>query len=148
MKKLDIFLNGLMVALIILLFTQLGTVFSQNRAVNSNSDFSINLKSRALVLGPKITLGDIGKIVVPDSLQRLRLSSIELGEAPPPGESRELSLSYIKRCIKRAGFEEFISYIKGPKTIRVTTAQVEIEKAFLKEEYAFYQKRVIGENFI
>lgn len=134
MKRYDFLLHCLLILLII--FVAVNTLFSQGLPLNSNGNFSINLKSKALVLGPKIKLGDIGKVIVPDSLQMLRLSSVELGEAPPPGESSDLSLSHIKRCLKRAGFEEFISYIKGPRIIRVTTAQVEIDKAFLREDYA------------
>ncbi|MFQ5863913.1 MAG: hypothetical protein ACE5IW_01655 [bacterium] len=136
MKRHNIFLAELSILVIIMLFAGLDAAFSQSMPLNSGRNFSINLKSKALVLGPKIKLGEIGKIIVPDSLQRLKLSSIELGQAPPPGESTDLSLNYIKRCLKRAGFEEFISYIKGPKTVRVTTAQIEIDKAFLEEGYA------------
>ncbi|MFQ5822909.1 MAG: hypothetical protein ACE5JB_02530 [bacterium] len=128
---------GDILCLVIILFVFLETGFSQNKTLNSNEKFSINLKTKALVLGPKIRLGDIGKVIVPDSLKKLQLASIILGEAPPPGESSELSLSYIKRCVKRAGFGEYISYIKGPRIIRITTAQIEIDKVLLKEELAY-----------
>lgn len=124
-------------------FISLGIIFSlfkisygQNIPLNGKREFSINIKSKALVLGPKITLGEIGVLAIPDSVKKEQLASVELGLAPPPGESREITLRYIKRCIKRAGFGEFISYIKGPRTIRVITAPVEIDKAILKDEIA------------
>jgi hypothetical protein len=135
MKRHDMLIGTLLI-ISITLFLSSYNALSQGIPLNSNRNLSINLKSKALVLGPKIKLGDIGKVIVPDSLKKLQLSSIELGEAPPPGESSDLSLNYIKRRLKSAGFEEFISYIKGPKTIRVTTAQVEIDKAFPREEFA------------
>ncbi|MFQ5705905.1 MAG: hypothetical protein ACE5HO_00525 [bacterium] len=97
---------------------------------------SINLKSQALVLGPVIRLGDIGILSVPDSVARRRLESVELGKAAPPGESREISIYYIRRSLKRAGLGKFISNIKGPKTIRVTTAPIELDKARLRDGIA------------
>ena len=108
------------------------------QGVESNSELmlSINLKPRAVVVGSIITLGDIGYVVLQDSVKKSMLTSIKIIDAPPPGESSEISLNYIKSCLKAAGFIDYVSAIRGPKVIRVTSAQIEIDKAFLKEEYA------------
>ncbi|MFQ5769469.1 MAG: hypothetical protein ACE5HX_02960 [bacterium] len=120
----------------VLIFILLDLIYGQNITSNNKTELSINIKTKALVLGPKIKLGDIGVLVVPDSIKKEQLASVILGDAAPPGESREISLNYIKRCLKRAGLGEFNSYIHGPKTIRVTTAPVEMDKAIIKEGVA------------
>jgi hypothetical protein len=130
-RSAKILLSGLFILNIV------GTAKSQINESNVQQNLSINLKSRAIVVGPVITLGDIGYIVLQDSVKRLLLTSIKIGDAPPPGESSEISLNYIKKCLKMAGFKDDISALRGPKVIRVTTAQIEIDKAFLKEEYAY-----------
>jgi len=109
---------------------------SESKQSKNSSKLSIKLKARTIVLGPDITLGDVSRILTPNSTVRAKLSTIKIGHAPPPGESSEIKLSYIKRCLKVAGFEEYAKVIKGPRTIRVVTAQIEIDKAILKEEFA------------
>ena len=103
---------------------------------SGSKQLSIKLKAKAVILGPEITLGDVGYIIAADSVKREQLMSIKIGDAPPPGESSDISLSHIKRCLKTAGFSKYVHAIKGPRTIRVITAPVEIDKAFLREEYA------------
>ncbi|NIR47533.1 hypothetical protein GWO43_03490 [candidate division KSB1 bacterium] len=113
--------------------------FEDSKAWGTNhgeARLSINLKAKAVVIGPAITLGDIGQVIVSDSIKRLRLAAVKVGKAPPPGESSEISRNHIKRCLKKSGFGEFIDVLEGPRIIRVTTAQVEIDKAFIKEQYA------------
>lgn len=114
--------------------------YGQNPVNSDGLDVSINLKSKALVLGPKIRLGDIGVFSVPDSTSKEKLSAIELGNAPPPGETREISIYYIKRCLKSEGLGQFAPRLKGPKTIRVTTAPVEVNKAILQDNTACRQE--------
>lgn len=97
---------------------------------------SINLKLHSVVLGPEVTLGDVSHILMRDGITKAKLVSIKIGNAPPPGESSDIQLSYIKRCVKVAGFEKYSTIIKGPRTIRVRTAQFEIDKALLREEFA------------
>ncbi|MCH8873367.1 hypothetical protein IH824_11465, partial [candidate division KSB1 bacterium] len=77
---------------------------------------SIKLKARTIVLGPDITLGDVSNILTPNSIVRAKLLAIKIGHAPPPGESSEIKLSHIKRCLKVAGFEEYTKTIRGPRT--------------------------------
>ncbi|RMF67387.1 MAG: hypothetical protein D6743_04975 [Calditrichaeota bacterium] len=97
---------------------------------------SINLKARTVVLGPEITLGDVGRIVVRDRALRQKLSSVKIKQAPPPGEATDISLNDIKKCLRVAGFGKYVHALRGPRTIRVVTAPVEIDKAFIREEHA------------
>lgn len=94
---------------------------------------SINLRARSTILGPHILLGDITTLMVTDSLKRMKLSAIKIGKAAPPGESTEILLSHIKKKLMHAGFGEYADSISGPRTIRVLTAQKEIDKAFVRE---------------
>jgi hypothetical protein len=128
--------NAKVLLSIVITLCMAASVMSQNVESPSGNDLSINLKPRAVVVGPVITLGDIGYIVVQDSVRRSLLKSVRITDAPPPGESTEISLNYIKNRLKAAGFKDFASVINGPKSIRVTTAQIEIDKAFLREEFA------------
>lgn len=112
----------------------------ESRQSKNNASLSIKLRARTTVLGPDVTLGDVSHILTRNRTIRARLLTIKIGHAPPPGESSEIKLSYIKRCLKMAGFTEYTKAIKGPRTIRVVTAQVEIDKAILKEEFAKFFK--------
>lgn len=123
----------------VVIFINLDSGHPQKNSPTGNNQLSINLKAQAVVVGPEIKLGDIGYIVLGDSAVRKRLSQIKIGIAPPPGESSEILLSYVKRCLIKEGFKKFVSVLRGPNVIRVTTAQNEIDKAFLREEYALNQ---------
>ena len=109
---------------------------SESKQLIKSNKLSIKLKARTIVLGPDVTLGDVSHILTPNSTIRAKLLTIKIGHAPPPSESSEIKLSHIKRCLKVAGFSKYINAIKGPRTIRVVTAEVEIDKAILKEEFA------------
>ena len=121
--------------LILSFFVASETGFSESDR-GSDAKLTIKIKAKVTVLGPEITLGDIGNVVVTDRIKRKRLLAVRICDAPPPGESTEISLRHIKRCLKTAGFSEYISALKGPRNIRVITAEIEIDKAFLKEEFA------------
>jgi hypothetical protein len=111
-------------------------ISSQTSLGEQHQKYAINLKSKAVVLGPVVTLGDIGQVVISDSRARTELVGLRIGTAPPPGESTEISLTHIKRRLKTAGYGEYVSALRGPKNIRITTAPIEIDKAILKEEFA------------
>lgn len=114
-----------------------GTVTGNwNDAEAQDTRFSINLKAKAVVLGPEVKLGDIGFITVPDVKLRKRLMSIKVGEAPPPGESFEITLHFVKRLLETTGYAHVASRLNGPRSVRVITAQKEIDKAFVREEFA------------
>ena len=113
---------------------------SESKQSKRSNQLSIKLKARTIVLGPVVTLGDVSHILAANSTIRDKLLTVKVGLAPPPGESSEIKLSYIKRCLKVAGLDKYTDAIKGPRTIRVITAQVEIDKAILKEEFAKFIK--------
>jgi len=110
------------------------------------SYLSINLKARSVILGPQIKLGDLSHIYVSNTRKKVTIGKVTLGAAPPPGESTEISLNYIKRRLRTEGLEEYIQYLKGPRTIRVITAQNEIDKAFSREELANLILRLSRKN--
>lgn len=142
--------SGMLFVLLIfsLLFFQSSIAFE----APDKTDVAILLKKKVVVLGPEIRLGDIAEAIFSDSLNRAALESIRIGEAPPPGESSDISLSFIKRCLRSAGYGNYVSDIRGPSKIRIITAQVEINKAFLREELAkamnqhhrFFKKLIFG----
>lgn len=114
----------------------------------TGKNLSISLKARAVVLGPYVKLGDVGNLIIPNNKTRTQIASVIIGKAPPPGEAREISLNYIKRCLKSNGLEKYTSLLNGPKTIRIITAHVEIDKAFLQQEYAYIgQHKVRNSSF-
>ncbi|MCG8606493.1 hypothetical protein MJD09_16100 [bacterium] len=86
-----------------ILLSNLGIGSSGKNSTINHEQLSINLKARALVIGPTIKLGDIGKIIVPDSAKGARVAELKIADAPPPGESSEISLNYIKRRLHAAG---------------------------------------------
>lgn len=109
-------------------------------ATKEQAGIGINLKPKSVVLGPKIRLGDLGNIRISDSRRKSKICNLLLGTAPPPGESTEITLSYIRRRLKTEGLGDFIPFVNGPKTMRVITAQNEIDKAFLREQLAYDQR--------
>ena len=110
-------------------------LFAQDANYKKKERYSIIIKSKALVLGPKINLGDIGTLIIPDSAALARVASINLGKAPPPGESKEITLQYIKKCLMQAGLNDLIKYLNGPRVIRVITAPIEIEKTIRRNNF-------------
>lgn len=132
----DIRLVGLFTLLVFLGISVMATT-----NVRQSSSFEIRLKAKAQVLGPRISLQDISIIKTSRNKVVRQLLSVQLGDAAPPGESKEITLSDIKRCLIRAGFKQYVRYLKGPRSIRVTTAQIEIDKAFVHEEFASLGRR-------
>ncbi len=101
----------------------------------NHSKVMIELLSKKVILGPKINLGDVCDFKNMDAKIVDELRSIMIGIAPPPGESKEITRSLIKRRLIGAGFKNYIDFIEGPKRIQVITAQNEIDKAFLRENF-------------
>lgn len=106
-----------------------------DKTVSASKDFAILLKAKATVLGPDISLGDVGNIIIKDRKVRTKLLAMKIATAPPPGESLEISLAQIKRRLKSAGLTQYVELIQGPSHIRVMTAQTEIDKAIVMEEF-------------
>ncbi len=118
-------------------------LFASNAVIaqSTNKELSINLKARALVIGPKILLKEICVIQTDDKSIQQKIGAVQLGKAPPPGESKELTLSFIKLQLRQAGLQKYLNNVSGPKVIRVTTAQEEISKAVLEDAVTDYVVR-------
>lgn len=114
-----------------------------NNRITSKQTLRIKLRPLNLIVGNQIVLGDICDINIQNLEIRKRFSNINIGLAPPPGESIEISLISIKKKIASAGFPKYIAYVIGPKTIRAETAHREIDKAFLREEFAQIKTNVL-----
>jgi len=120
----------------LLLISGLAFSMAPSEANNvTNQEFAILLQAKVTVLGPDINLGDVGNIIIKDRKARAKLLSIRIATAAPPGESLEISLSQIKRRLKSAGLSKYVDLIQGPSHIRVMTAQIEIDKAIVMEEF-------------
>ena len=110
-------------------------------AQNQSRELSINLKARSLVIGPKILLHEICIIQTNDRAIRQQIGAVQLGKVPPPGESKELTLSFIKLQLRQAGLQKYLDKISGPKVIRVTTAHEEISKVVLEDAVTEYVRQ-------
>jgi len=117
------------------LFLISGNTMSRNS--DMDEDISISLNPKSIVLGPSITLADVSTINIVNLADKKSMGNIEIGSAPPPGESSEIMLSYIKRKLKKAGFQKYLTLISGPKTIRVITAHKEIDRVFHRKKLVF-----------
>ncbi len=127
----------LAILFLLVLVSHIGAGASSNGDVKDTSNLlSIKVKAKSLVLGPEVTLGDISSLHLGEGQSNEALNSIKIMKAPPPGESTDVSMSEIKRKLKIAGFEKYIPFLKGPRTVRIITAHNEIDKAFLKEGLA------------
>jgi flagella basal body P-ring formation protein FlgA len=115
-------------------------LFSANAvsAQNPSRELSINLKARSLVIGPRILLKEVCVIQTDDKAIQQKIGEVQLGKAPPPGESKELTLAFIKLQLRQAGLQKYIDKLSGPKSIRVTTAHEEISKAVLEDAVTDY----------
>lgn len=101
-----------------------------------NSQLTISFHSESVVVGEEISLGEIGKIVLNNDKLCEKLSNLVIAEAAPPGETRELSLSHIKKCIKELGFNLELIQFYGPKVLRITTIPNKIIDLLIEDKMA------------
>ncbi|MBN1349148.1 hypothetical protein JXJ21_07055 [candidate division KSB1 bacterium] len=101
---------------------------------SQDSRFTIKLKTQSLVIGSKITLGDIAQVQVKDKADQSRLCTVILSDSPPPGEAKELSMNFILRKVKEAGYKPDAIIFTGPKIVRITAAQVDVYKIIIYED--------------
>ncbi len=131
-------IKRIFIPILIIVFMQILSLLYagySNRTTSAQS-VQIKLKPVNLVVGNQIVLGEICEIYMQDTESKKRFSNINVGLAPPPGESIEITLIAVKKKITAAGYSNFIPYVTGPKIIRVETAHREIDKAFLQEKFA------------
>lgn len=96
----------------------------------------LELKATAKVIGPLITLDDVAALRPPSAALQRKLAGIVLGKAAPPSETKDISQSFVRRQLQRAGLLEVIDAIHGPRIIRVTTAHKDITRLRMKEAVA------------
>jgi len=90
----------------------------------------IELREAAFVKGPKLYLGDVADIEGEDADA---LAMIEIGNAPRPGDTRDLHASLVTARLRNAGIELADFSIKGPAKVRTTTLHREITREEIAE---------------
>lgn len=85
------------------------------------SGAQISIKSPLEIGNAVISLGDIATFSGMSEDVRESLSAIEVGKAPPPGQTRTLSLAIVKIRLRQAGYDPDNIAISGPVTIVVST---------------------------
>ena len=106
-------------------------------AFSETPQLTISFHSESVVVGPEISLGEIGKIVINNEMLCKTLRDLIIAEAAPPGETREISLSYIKKCIKELGFNLQEIQFNGPKVLRITTMPNKLIDLLIEDQTAF-----------
>jgi len=104
----------------------------------------VELKSRAITLGPKIKLGEIAIVQCSNRDLKQRLEEFDVGTALPPGETKEISIHEIRLQLRRLGLPPDSLAVSGPTTVRVTTAHKDISKAIIEHEIADFIHRRFG----
>lgn len=105
------------------------------------SQFTINFKTESIVIGPQITLGEVGQIIVADKALRHRLNQLEITKAAPPGEAKEITVSQIKKCVREEGFDLAHIIFKGPKILRITTLPDKLINLIIEDKLALFRPR-------
>ncbi len=96
-------------------------------AIAAHGD-TVMLKTEAYVKGPEITLGDLADIEG-DNVKAL--SSVGLGNAATPGDSKRIDASLVKTRIENAGISTDSLDIKGPGSVVAKTLYVDITSDLL-----------------
>lgn len=95
--------------------------------------YILEIKPYAKIVGPDILLKDICLLKPESEALQKKVALVYLGKAAPPSESKDISLSYIRLQLRRAGLLEYFDTLKGPRIIRVTTAHKDITRLRIKE---------------
>lgn len=93
------------------------------------------LRDEAFVAGSKIKLGDVAEI---KGVNALRLADIELGVAPPPGDSRSLNAALVSSRLRSAGIDPAAVEIKGAESVKATRLKAELQSDFIEESLRAY----------
>lgn len=112
-----------------------------------NQQFTLKFSSESIVIGPQIVLGEICEIAVKDTSQLVMIKKLVVGDAAPPGEAREISLSLIKKYIRESGFDLKQINFKGPKIIRITTIQNKLIDLWIDDTIGCIKKVRSKEDF-
>lgn len=98
-----------------------GTCARGRESLAAEPRVRIEIKSPAEVRGTVIKLGDIAVLGGPSREIVEKLSGLEIGNAPLPGQERTLSLAIIRVRLRQAGFDPDGMSISSPTTIVVKT---------------------------
>jgi len=86
---------------------------------------AVTLHDSAQVAGERLELGEIAALAGPAE-QAEQLAALDLGPAPLPGQSRTLSLGYVKMRLRRWGLGEDDLAFSGATEVEVSTAPVAV----------------------
>ena len=92
------------------------------------ADITIELKEKAVVQGPMIHLGDIGRVVSVDPRMGQTLDGLVLAKAPQPGRSRQISTDYLRLRLKQMDLAPETMTLTGPDKVRVTRDGIEVSE--------------------
>ena len=92
------------------------------------ADITIELKEKAVVQGPEILLGDIGRVVSVDPRMGQTLDGLVLAKAPQPGRSRQISTDYLRLRLKQMDLAPETLTLTGPDKVRVTRDGIEVSE--------------------
>ncbi len=85
----------------------------------------VTLHEEALIEGRRIELGEVAK-VVGEGKQAEALAATDIGPAPLPGSSREVSVGYVKMRLRRAGVDCGRLRFEGAEEVRVRCRAVAV----------------------
>lgn len=105
-----------------------------SRGAANPPQFRIFFQTESIVIGTQISLGEIAKIVASDEKIGLTLRGLKISEAAPPGETREVTLSYVKKCIKESGYNLQQFQFSGPRILRITTMPTKIIDLLIEDK--------------
>ncbi|MFZ5519411.1 MAG: hypothetical protein ACOY90_22450 [Candidatus Zhuqueibacterota bacterium] len=116
-------------------------------AANSpDQENRIEIKTHIYILGPTITLGEVAFINLKDAYSVSQLKQLNLGQAAPPGEAKELMRSFIRAKIRETKFFEYARYVSGPRLVAVTTIPDKMRNMFMFEGMACIHQAALRET--
>lgn len=94
----------------------------------------IELCDEVKISGPKITVGEIAQISgLADEDMLRKVKAIVVGNAALPGQSRNVSINYVKIRLRQNGIDPSGFTFKGPQSVLVTTCFQIVDKFRLSE---------------
>ena len=126
-------------------FTYLLFLFSTNPLASQTAKVEIVLKSSTVVAGPNIYLSEIVVLRPKNKALKKKFARLVVTKAAPPGESKDISVNFIRRLLRQKGLYKHITRVTGPKIIRVTTGHRDITRMRLEDAVgAFFESRLKG----
>jgi len=108
-------------------------------ANNTDQENRIEMKTHIFILGPTIKLGDVAIINLKDEYCVSQLKQLNLGQAAPPGEAKELTRSFVRAKIRETKFFEYAKRVSGPRRVTVNTVPDKMRNMFMFEGLACFR---------